>query len=89
METQVLQDCDLYQLSICFPLSFVLGQPEVPEEYHTHPTWVGEGGMFVACQLAFCSRIMMAQNVISLGKCSLALERNVYSIVHLKRLTLF
>ena len=37
METPVLYDCDLYQLTLCFPLSFVLGQPGVPEEYHTYP----------------------------------------------------
>ena len=38
METHVLQDCDLYQLTVCF-LSFVLGQPGVPEEYHMYHTW--------------------------------------------------
>ena len=27
METPVLHDCDLYQLTIVFPLSFALGQP--------------------------------------------------------------
>ena len=50
METQVLHDCDLYQLHICF-LSFpVLGQPGVPEEYHTYPTrW---GGM--VCKVSAC-----------------------------------
>ena len=49
METPVLHDSDLYQLIICLLLSFVLGQPGVPEECHTYPTWgLGEG---VACAL--------------------------------------
>ena len=42
MET-VLHGCDLSQLTIGFSLSFVLGQPGVPEECHTHPTWGQEG----------------------------------------------
>ena len=39
METSVLLDCNLYQLTIYFSFSFVLGQPGVPEEYHIYPTW--------------------------------------------------
>ena len=35
METNVLYDLGLYQLTICFSLSFVLGQPGVLEECHT------------------------------------------------------
>lgn len=34
METHVLLDCDLYQLTTYFSLSFVLEQPGVPEEWH-------------------------------------------------------
>ena len=45
METAgLVQDCDLYQLNICFPLSFVPGQSGVPEEYHiSHLGQRGEG----------------------------------------------
>ena len=55
METNVLQDGDLSQLTIGFPLSFVLGQPGVPEDCHTHPT-LGVG-VFVACHLDLCSPV--------------------------------
>ena len=49
METPVLQECDLYQLTICFSLPFVLGWPGVSEECHTYPTreW-GEGVLGVS-----------------------------------------
>ena len=56
MGTSVLQNYDLYQLTICSPLSFVLGQPGVPEEYHTYPG-VGAGRGRLACQLTICSLI--------------------------------
>ena len=48
METHVLYDCDLYQLTICF-LSFVLGLPGVPEECHTYPTWGWGVGVVSLC----------------------------------------
>ena len=43
IENQVLYDCDLYQVSPCFSLSFVLGQTGAPGVSHTYP--VGPGGV--------------------------------------------
>ena len=57
MEARVLPDSDLYQSTICLPLSLVLGQPEVPEECHTDPT----GGV-VGCQTALFSLITLTPN---------------------------
>ena len=43
METQVLLDSNLYQLTIYFPLSFILGQLGVFGEYPVYSTWGGVG----------------------------------------------
>ena len=55
METRVLHDYDLYQLTIGFlSPSFVLGKPGVPEEYLTHPTWGGWGAVLAYILPAAC-----------------------------------
>ena len=61
METQVLKDYELYQLTICFP-PFLLGPPGVPKEYHTYPTqqWGRGGRIFVASPLALCALVRKA-----------------------------
>ena len=63
METQVLHGCDLYQLTICFSLSFVLGQLGVSKEGHTYPTcgW----GTVVSWCFALCSLITFVGHQVS------------------------
>lgn len=46
METPVLHDGDLYQLTICFlSSSFIFGQLGVSGEYHTYLTWRAGAGV--------------------------------------------
>lgn len=61
METPVLHDCDLYQLTVCFSLSFVLVQPGVP---HIPQGVGGQGGCgVVACGLPSACLLLRHQTV--------------------------
>ena len=57
METHVLHDCDLYQLTTCFYLSFVLGSQECRGMSHiSHLGWgVWDVNMCFVLSLPFAS----------------------------------
>ena len=52
METHFRPDSDLYRLTTCFSLSFVLGQPGMPEECHSLPP--GGRGLLARALSAAC-----------------------------------